>query len=244
METENTMDMAVDVLDSNYPLMTTLREKAPGTYAHGKNVAALLEALGSELDLDVPKLKIAGYYHDIGKVVDPKYFSENQTDDEDIHKDLTPRLSYKTIISHVADTTCILINDENIPVSVVRWCSQHHGTTVLKYFFVKSKNKNADTYRYPTKIPSTLEAGLLMLCDCLEAKCRSLYQSDKLVNIEETVDSTLNDLMADQQLDDIELPKLSYLRRMKMVLYRELGSMYKPKRVDYDKAHEEAEALE
>jgi membrane-associated HD superfamily phosphohydrolase len=126
-----------------------------------------------------------------------------------------------------------LINDENIPIDVIRWCAQHHGNTVLKYFFAKAGTNNESSYRYHTKIPSSLEAGLLMLCDCLEAKCRSLYQNDKLGSIEDVVDSTLNDLIDDQQLDDISLPRLSYLRKMKTVLYRELGSMYKPKRIDY-----------
>jgi putative nucleotidyltransferase with HDIG domain len=224
----------IDVLDSNYPLMTLLREKAPGTYAHGKNVAALLEALGAELNLDVQKLRIAGFYHDIGKTVDPQYFSENQNEEsENIHDDLLPRISYKIIVSHVAETTQILINDENIPIDVIRWCAQHHGNTVLKYFFAKAGTNNESSYRYHTKIPSSLEAGLLMICDCLEAKCRSLYQNDKLSSIEDVVDSTLNDLIDDQQLDDISLPRLSYLRKMKIVLYRELGSMYKPKRIDY-----------
>ncbi len=241
METETKTDSLnnVDVLDTNYPMMTLLREKTPGTYAHGKNVAALLEALGAELNLDVPKLRIAGYYHDIGKTVDPRYFSENQDEESaKIHDELTPRISYKIIVSHVAESVQILINDPNIPIEVTRWCAQHHGTTVLKYFFVKSESTNESSYRYHTKIPSSLEAGLLMICDCLEAKCRSMYQNDKLMSIEEVVDCTLNALIDDQQLDDIELPRLSYLRRMKNVLYRELGSIYKPKRVDYDKAVE------
>ncbi len=245
MDDNNTMDNTVesppvDVLDASYPLLSILREKCPGTYAHGKNVASLLEALGADLKLDIALLKIAGQYHDIGKIAHSKYFSENQAEEEgNPHDGLEPHISHKIITSHVGNTTQLLLNDTNIPVEVIRWCSQHHGNSILRYFFTKSGAKNEDNYRYGCCAPTTLEAGLLMISDCLEAKCRSLYQNDKLDDIQVVVNSTIKDLMADRQLDDVELPKLSYLRRIEEVLSRELNSMFKAKRVDYDVKKEE-----
>jgi len=237
-----TEEIAIDVLDPSYPLLSILREKCPGTFAHGKNVASLLEALGAELKLSITMLRIAGQYHDIGKISYPLYFSENQTEESgNPHDELEPHVSHKIITAHVGNTTQLLINDDNIPIEVIRWCSQHHGNSVLRYFFTKSASKNEDTYRYNCCPPNCLEAGLLMLCDCLEAKCRSLFQNDKLHDVQDVVAETIKDLIADRQLDNIELPKLSYLRRIEEVLARELNSMYKAKRVDYDKAVQEAQ---
>ena len=85
-----------------------LREKAPGTFSHSKNVASMLETIGSDLGLDVIKLKIAGYFHDIGKVNSPTYFTENQAEIDNPHDKLEPWISHKIITSHVAETAQIL----------------------------------------------------------------------------------------------------------------------------------------
>ena len=227
--------MTIDVLDSGYPLMTLLKEKAPGTYAHSKNVALLIEVVGHELGLDVDSLKIAGTYHDIGKTLNPEYFAENQTNDENILNDLDPWVAYKVVTSHVGDTTQILINDPNISREVVEYCSQHHGSSVMTYFYNKSNATSVDMYRYKCTNPTTLEAGLLMICDHLEARSKSRFQIGKIQNdrdIDELVELVLNELMADEQLDNITL-KLGHLRLIKEILKRELRSSYH-KRPDYD----------
>lgn len=225
----------IDVLDPSYPLMMMSKEKTPGTHLHGKNVSALLESLGTELKLDVHLLRIAGQFHDIGKTAFPKFFIENLTD-EDInpHETLEPHISHKIITSHIGNTVQILINDSNIPVEAVRWVSQHHGNSVLRYFFQKSDQKHEDSYRYSCSVPNSLEAGLLMICDCLEAKTKALYQKENPPEVKDIVSSTFDELMNDCQLDEIELPKLSYIRVIKQVLTRELNSMYQSKRIDYD----------
>jgi len=134
-----------DVLDSNYPLMVQLRENAPGTYSHSRAVASLLESVATVIDVPERPLIIAGYYHDIGKTVHPDMFSENQTDvDTDHYSTLPPWASLRFITAHVGDTAQILINDPNIPQEVVRWCTQHHGACVAKYFYrlAKKSDKN------------------------------------------------------------------------------------------------------
>lgn len=223
----------IDVLDSNYPLIVTLREKCPGTYNHSKNVALMLEAVGSSLGLDVQKLKIAGYYHDIGKTISPLYFTENQ-EEENPHNKLEPWISYRIITSHVSETCQILINDHNISREIIVWCSAHHGTSVVRYFFEKSQSKNPDQYRYKCTKPKCIESMLLMLCDHLEARTRSLDQSGNLPeDMKEFVERVFQEIFDDEQFDDVSIPKLGDLRRIKNLLARELSSQHH-KRIDYD----------
>lgn len=231
---------AVDVLSPDYPLMVIMRG-IPGTLSHSKNIALMLETIGPELGLDVRKLKIAAYYHDIGKSVNPRYFTENQTEDEEnAHKELDSWISYRLITAHIGDTVQILVNDPNIPRDVIEWCSQHHGTCIVRYFCNKSGTKNVDNYRYKCTKPRSLEAALLMICDHLEARSRSLNQAGKLSNVDELIDKVIVELLEeDEQLDDVALPKLGYLRKIKFLLKREISSQYH-KRVDYDKAMDES----
>ncbi len=228
----------VDVLDSGYRLMVLLREKAPGTYNHSKNVASMLEALGSELGLDVRLLRIAGYFHDIGKTTCPEYFIENQDGGTNPHDAMDPKISYHLITSHVAWTSDILVNDPNIPREVITWCSQHHGATVMRQFLNKDSTRDENNYRYKCTRPNSLESMLLMLCDHLEARSRSLAQAGKLDEIDPLVEIAFNQLNDDEQFDDVTI-KLAHLRKIKTFLRRELTSQYH-KRVDYDEEETEA----
>lgn len=221
----------IDVLDASYPLLSRFREKCPGTYSHGKNVASLLEALAVELGLNTNYLKMAGYYHDIGKMTNPSYFIENQFDGPNPHEHLDPYVSKMIIEAHVGNTAQILINDGNFPIDVIRWCSQHHGDSVMKFFFIKEKNAEEADYRYACSRPDSLEPGLLMLCDNLDARCKAMSQDGILTNVKQVVSETFDGLMSDTQLDNVELPKLSYIRIIKEVLTSELKSTYQSKRV-------------
>lgn len=232
-------DITPDVLDSNYPLMVRLREKAPGTYSHSKAVASLLESVATVTDLPEKELAVAGYYHDIGKTVNPHMFSENQAGDAvDAYSELPPWASLRFITAHVGDTAQILINDPNISHDIVRWCTQHHGACVAKYFYrlakKEDKNTEEDDYRYPGTKPECLEAALLMICDILEATSRSLSQAGKLGDVGQLVEQVIQDLEQDQQLDDVELT-FGKLRIIKEVLKKELTAQYH-QRVDYDNA--------
>lgn len=223
-------EKVVDVLDASYPLLASLREKCSGTYSHGKNVASLLEALSVELKLDTNLLKIAGLYHDVGKIVTPEYFIENQFDSDNPHDGLDPMISKMIISAHVGNTTQILLNDGNFPVKVIKWCSQHHGDSVMRFFFQACDNANEKDFRYMCSRPDSLEPGLLMLCDNLDAACKSISQGGKLTNVAEVVSKTFDDLMGDGQLDNVQCP-LSYIRIIKEILTNELKSMYQSKRV-------------
>jgi putative nucleotidyltransferase with HDIG domain len=232
----------VGVLDVQYPLMALLREKCPGTYNHSKNIALILESIGAELDLDIEKLKMAAYYHDIGKTRNPLYFIENQDEKENPHDELEPWISYKIIVSHVSDSVIILLNDPNIPREVIEWISQHHGDQTCKFFYdkalVNDDKIEEEVYQYPGAKPNSLEASLLMLTDHLEARIKSLIQADKLSSVAEVVDEVFEELLNSGQLDNCPLPKLGHIRIIKDLLKRELSGNYH-KRIDYEEAKEE-----
>ena len=225
----------VDVLDNNCPLRVRLRERAPGTEKHSANVTSLLVAVASEIQgLDLHKLRIAGTYHDIGKTENPRYFIENQRDgEENPHDKVEPWVSYRFITAHVGATAAILINDPNIPREVVEWCTQHHGTTVVRFFKDKSGGTE-DDYRYQATKPQSLEAALLMLCDIAEATSRSMAQASKLEDISRLVEDIYRGLEEDGQLDEVPL-KLGDLRKARKIIARELQAQYH-KRIDYDRA--------
>ncbi len=218
------------LLDSKYPLIQVFREKCPGTFKHSQSLMAMVESISLGLDLDVEFMKVASLYHDIGKSFNPKYFTENQLENEDLHKGLNIKMSYEIITRHVSDSAIILLNDHNFPREIIEIISQHHGTNVLKYFYNKSKSKNDEEFRYKCSKPTCIESAVLMVADCVEATSRSLSQSGKL-NPTEVIDDTINGLLDDGQLDEVTM-KLGDLKKIKIALGKELEGFYQ-KRIDY-----------
>lgn len=168
----------VDLADTNAPLLRLLAEKAPGTFQHCLAVMNMAEAAGRSIDANVPLLRAAALYHDIGKTENPQCFIENQTAGVDIHKDLTLKESAKMIIHHV-EAGLTLAEKYNIP-SIIRECiASHHGTSVTGYFYNKYLNDGGNPddvaeFFYPGPNPRTKEQVIIMLCDSLEAASRSL----------------------------------------------------------------------
>jgi hypothetical protein len=236
-----------ELLESTHPLLQKFREACPGTFKHSQTLANMIENIAIALELDVQAMKVAALWHDIGKMINPKYFTENQLEDEDPHKDLSPRMSYQLITRHVSDSVMILVGEENFPRRIIEIIAAHHGTTVVKYFFAKSGTDIDDIYRYKTPKPVCIESAILMITDHIEATTRSLQQAGKLESITEIIDSIINDLLDDGQLDEVVM-KLGDLKRIKVALAKEMEGTYQ-KRVDYDeakkeKAEEEVEAKE
>jgi putative nucleotidyltransferase with HDIG domain len=227
-----------ELLETSYPLLQRFREVCPGTYKHSQAIASMVESIAIDLDLDVTFMKVAATYHDIGKMLNPLCFTENQLDEENVHEKLDPRISYQLISRHVSDTAFILLHDGNFPEDLIRIASQHHGTSIMKYFFEKSGSDVDDHYRYKGTRPTCVESAILMICDCLEARSRSEAQKrqssfDPVIIIEDTI----NELMIDGQLDDVVM-RLGNLQKIKESLAKELQGTYQ-KRVDYSKAKEE-----
>jgi hypothetical protein len=222
------------LLDPQNRLLTMFKEACPGSFKHSQAVMTMVESVGSSLGLHAIFMKVCALYHDIGKLFNPKYFSENQAEGENVHDTLEPTISYQMITRHVSDGALILLNNRHFSRDIIDVVSQHHGSTVVKYFFDKSQTTDSSTFRYKMMKPQSLEAAILMMCDITEAKSRSISQSqpenlDPVIIINSTIDHLLND----GQFDDVYL-RLGDLKIIKEILIKELDCIYQ-KRVDYDK---------
>jgi len=218
------------LLEPTHPLLVKFKNICPGTYKHSQAVMAMIESVSLEIGLDTIFMKIAAQYHDIGKMCNPSYFSENQLDDDNPHSKLEPFVSYQLISRHVSDTVNILINNNEFPRDLIEVVSQHHGNSLLKYFFDKSKTKDENKFRYVCSVPSTVEGAVLMICDHIEAISRSNYQTGNF-NPTEVIDSTFSELLDDGQLDNVTI-KLGDFKKIKKALAKELEGSYQ-KRVTY-----------
>jgi len=215
------------LLEADSQLMEWFKEKTPGTFRHCEAVAQLTDAISAELDLDRPVLYTAAKLHDIGKTLNPDYFCENQTKDDNIHNDLPPEISFQYISRHVSDSLLLLVNEPCIPRSVLRIISQHHGNSPVRSLC--SSNDDIDKFRYSSEAPATVEACALMICDVVEATTRALFTAGKLDDIEGTITNLLDKMIADNQLNNL---KIGELVAIKQILFDEVGNLYH-KRVEY-----------
>jgi putative nucleotidyltransferase with HDIG domain len=226
-----------ELLDSTYPLLQEFREACPGTYKHAQALSSMIEGVSMALGLDVDFMKVTALYHDVGKMFNPKYFTENQLEGENPHDDLDPWISSQILSRHVSDSVNILLNDPKFPREMIQIISQHHGDNVIKYFFDKagSEEEDKEKFRYKCSKPVSVEAAVLMICDHVEAKSRSLVQAGKFESTD-AIDATINDLIDDGQLDEVYM-RLGDLKKIKEAVAKELEGMYQ-KRIDYDEAKE------
>ncbi len=213
------------LLDENCKLLEKFKSLAPGTYQHCNNVSKLCGTIGKELGFNVDMLKVAGLYHDVGKMWNPLYFSENISD-ENPHDKLKPEISYQILTRHVSDSALILLGEIVFPKEIIKVISEHHGDTILYSIAEKSKNSNKELFRYQTPRPSTSESAILMIVDSVEATAKAKYAVDKLETKEQKislVDNTIKRLKADKQLDEM---KVGVLRKVEEILCCELDSTY------------------
>ena len=231
------------LLETSYPLLQKLREICPGTFKHSQALVGLVEGVTISLGLDVTFMKVSAQYHDVGKMISPKYFTENQLDDENPHDKLDPIISYQLISRHIADTALILLHDDNFSRELIQITCQHHGTSILQYFFEKSGSDVEDHYRYKCEKPTCVEAAILMICDQIEARSRSEIQAGKgKIDPTNIIEDTINHLLSDGQLDEVVM-RLGDLQKIKDALAKELEGTFQ-KRVDYKKAKENKEIEE
>lgn len=233
-------DKLNQLLDSSYPLLKKFRETCPGTFKHSQALAGMIEGISISLGLDTTFMKVIALYHDVGKMFNPKYFTENQLEDENPHEKLDPLISYQIITRHVSDTALILLSDNNFPREMIQIATQHHGNSILKFFFDKSGSDIDDHFRYKGEKPSCVEAAILMICDSIEARSRSEIQAGKgQLDPTHIIEDTINTLMSDGQLDDVVM-RLGDLQKIKGALAKELEGTFQ-KRVDYSKAKDEGD---
>ena len=239
-EAKEAKDLLTNLLDSSYPLLKKFRETCPGTFHHSQALAGMVEGISIALGLDATFMKVVAMYHDVGKMFNSKYFSENQLEDENPHKGLDPLISFQIISRHISDTALILLGDENFPRDLIKIATEHHGNHIQRFFFEKSGSDLEDHYRYKGDKPKCVESAILMICDSIEARSRSEIQAGKgAFDPTRVIEDTINSLLSDGQLDDVVM-RLGDLQKIKDALAKELEGIFQ-KRVDYKKAKEEAE---
>nr|WP_216366327.1 HD family phosphohydrolase [Geobacillus sp. BMUD] len=206
----------IELSNPNHPLLRKLLTEAPGTYHHSIMVANLAEAACEAIGADGLLARVACYYHDIGKTKRPRYFIENQIGGNP-HDHLSPQLSKNIIIAHVADGVALL-RKHRLPKEIIDIAEQHHGTTLLKYFYHKAREQtefvSEAEFRYPGPKPQTKEAAVINIADSVEAAVRSLSNPSQ-EKIEKIVRSVIADRLQDNQLNecDITLKELELVAR-------------------------------
>lgn len=198
----------IELLDIEHPLMKQLSVSAPGTYHHSMIVGTLAESAAEVVGVNPLLAKVASYYHDIGKIRMPDYFVENQTGSISKHDKLNPHLSSMIIISHVKDGV-ELANQYNLPETIKDVIQQHHGSTLVTYFYQKALKESEippaeQDYRYPGPKPQTRLAGLIMLADAVEASARTL-EDPTPSRISNLIDKIIKNIFLDGQLDECEI---------------------------------------
>ncbi|MBU0701147.1 HDIG domain-containing protein [bacterium] len=230
-----------ELSDVNTPLMKKLLLEAPGTYHHCLLVGNMAEAAATEVKANAILCRVGGYYHDIGKIIRPIYFAENQIS-ENKHEDINPSLSASVIKSHIKDGMEIA-REYHLPSKIIDIIQQHHGTTLLTYFYQAQKQRQEDAskseFKYPGPKPQHKEAAIVMLSDSVEAASRSLSKPTA-VRIEEMVKKIIDNYFTDGEFDECDLT-LKELTRIGNVLTRLLTTMYHS-RVEYPEADEETES--
>ncbi|MFN3374387.1 MAG: HDIG domain-containing metalloprotein, partial [Chloroflexus sp.] len=166
------------------PLLRKLIREAPGTYYHSVAVGNLAEAAAEAIGADALLLRVAAYYHDIGKTIRPAFFTDNQMGRENVHDDLDPYISAQIIIDHVREGIK-MARAAGLPEQIVDFIATHHGTGLVRHFYQQALQRydNIDErdFRYPGPRPSTREQAILMLADSVEATVRSKAQHGKLI---------------------------------------------------------------
>lgn len=200
----------LELTNPNQPILKKLIIEAPGTYHHSIIVANLAEMAAMDVGANEALAKAGAYYHDIGKLKYPNYFSENQAG-ENPHDYLLPLDSVKIIVEHVQAGQAYA-DEEKLPKVIKDMIAQHHGNTLVKFFYYKAKKDFPDetikeeNYRYPGPIPQFKEAAILMLADTVEAAVRSMFSQGKTIDeINTIVGNLIKDKLDDGQLTDSNL---------------------------------------
>lgn len=225
----------LELADPNQPLLRRLLMEAPGTYHHSIVVGNLAEAAVAEVGGNAALTRVGAYYHDIGKIRRPYFFVENQFGGDNPHDKIAPSLSALIITSHVRDGAA-MAEEAALPREVVDLIRQHHGTSLVTYFFGRAAEAGEaedvveEDFRYDGPIPKTREAAILMLADACEAAVRSLARATP-GRIEGVVRKVIKDRLDDGQLEDSPLT-LQDLSRIAEVFSRVLAGTFH-RRVEY-----------
>jgi hypothetical protein len=198
----------IELSNPNHPLLRKILTEAPGTYHHSVMVANLADAACEAIGANGLLARVAAYYHDVGKTKRPRFFIENQMNIENPHDKISPQLSRTIIIAHPYDGAAML-REHRLPKEIIDIAEQHHGTTLLKFFYHKAlandaKGVNESEFRYPGPKVQTKEAAVVEIADSVEAATRSMAKPTP-EKIENLVRNIITDRLEDGQFDECHL---------------------------------------
>lgn len=233
----------MELSDLNRPLLRRLVIEAQGTYHHSLMLGNMVEAVAGDVDANGLLARVAAYYHDIGKLAKPEYFFENKGDNINKHEKLLPTMSALILASHVKEGV-ELARKEKLPEVIIDAIREHHGTTVMAYFYQKAleydshDSVNIDDFRYPGPRPRSKETALIMLADSTEAAVRSLREPTA-PRIRTVVSRIMEARMNDGELDSSGLT-LNDIAAIREKFIQLLTGIFHP-RIQYPGQEEERE---
>ena len=217
----------LELSDTNSKLLRTLSEKAPGTFHHSLQVANIAEAAANEVNANALLVRVGALYHDIGKMNNPLYFSENQSTNYNPHHELDPFESSRLILNHISDGIEIAKRN-NLPDRIIDFIRTHHGTTPTRYFYHKAKKENEDVdkfiFCYPGPKPYSKETAILMMADSVEAASKSL-QEPTAEGIASFVQKIIEEQADENQFDEADI-SLREIELIKKILIEKLINVY------------------
>lgn len=237
----------LELADGSHPLLQELVRRAPGTYTHSITVATLAEAAAESIAANPLLVRVGSYFHDIGKMLKPQYFIENQSG-ANRHDVLEPALSTLVIIGHVKDGLA-LAEQYNLPKPIVDFIGQHHGTTLVEYFYREAMRMQEHAghptqelescFRYPGPKPQNRENGIVMLADAVESTSRSLANPTP-ASLQKLVHDLLMKRLLDGQFEESGLT-LTELHLVEESLIKSLIALFHA-RIKYPDADDELKA--
>jgi cyclic-di-AMP phosphodiesterase PgpH len=225
----------LELADANRPLLRRLAREAPGTYAHSINVANLAEAAAAAIGANALLTRVGVYYHDVGKMVRPHYFIENQPGGRNPHDKLKPAMSAAVVRNHVLEGAK-LAEEERLPEAIKAFILEHHGTQTISFFYDQAREADPDAeldprdFEYPGPKPQSKETAILLLADSVESASRVL-PDPTVDNIRELVDRIVQAKIDAGQLEETPLT-MRELTVIKAELTSILAGMYH-QRIDY-----------
>jgi putative nucleotidyltransferase with HDIG domain len=214
----------LEASDLNHPLLRRMTIEAPGTYHHSLVVANLAEAAAEAIGANATLCRVCAYFHDVGKLVKPEYFTENMSFERNPHDDLAPTMSALIIIAHVKEGVDLALK-HRLNQRIIDIIQEHHGTSVVRYFYQRALQQHEDaraggkimklreddipevreeSFRYSGPKPQTKESAIVSLADTVESASRSLEKPTPQ-KIESLVNELIEERISDRQLDDCDL---------------------------------------
>jgi putative nucleotidyltransferase with HDIG domain len=217
----------LELSDTNSKLLKELSDKAPGTFHHSLNVANLAEAAAQEIGANSMLVRVGALYHDIGKMANPTYFTENQVNNVNTHSELDPKESASIIIGHVIKGIEIARKNK-LPDRIIDFIRTHHGTSLVYYFYKEELETQGEAdmedFRYPGPMPFSKETAILMMSDSVEAASKSLKEPTS-TKIDTFVEKIINGQMEQGQFLNANIT-FKEIQMIKKVLKKKLNNIY------------------